>query len=57
MLSDIEISRAAALRPIHEIAAKLEIPDAAIEPVRHPRTRRAVRQAYPRHRDQPHPCG
>jgi formate--tetrahydrofolate ligase len=32
MLSDIEISRAAALRPIHEIAAKLEIPDAAIEP-------------------------
>jgi formate--tetrahydrofolate ligase len=32
MLSDIEISRAAALRPIHEIAAKLDIPDAAIEP-------------------------
>ncbi len=32
MLSDIEISRAAALRPIAEIAAKLDIPDAAIEP-------------------------
>jgi formate--tetrahydrofolate ligase len=32
MLSDIEISRAATLRPIHEIAAKLGIPDEAVEP-------------------------
>ncbi len=32
MHSDIEISRAATLRPIPEIAAKLDIPDAAIEP-------------------------
>jgi formate--tetrahydrofolate ligase len=32
MLSDIEISRAATLRPIADIATRLDIPDAAIEP-------------------------
>ena len=32
MPSDIEISRAAKLRPITEIAAKLGIPDEAVEP-------------------------
>jgi formate--tetrahydrofolate ligase len=32
MASDIEISRAAKMRPIGEIAAKLGIPDAAVEP-------------------------
>lgn len=35
MLSDIEISRAAALRPIHAIAARAGIPEAAIEPYGH----------------------
>ncbi|MDF7776000.1 formate--tetrahydrofolate ligase [Sphingomonas sp. AOB5] len=32
MLTDIEISRAAALRPIPEIAARLDIPEAALHP-------------------------
>ncbi|MGE0415364.1 MAG: formate--tetrahydrofolate ligase [Acetobacteraceae bacterium] len=32
MNPDLEIARAAKLRPIHEIAAKLNIPDEAIEP-------------------------
>jgi formate--tetrahydrofolate ligase len=35
MLSDIEISRAAALRPIHAIAARAGIPEAAVEPYGH----------------------
>ncbi|MEG3122494.1 formate--tetrahydrofolate ligase [Sphingomonas sp. GB1N7] len=35
MLSDIEISRAATLRPIGEIAAKLSIPPDAVEPYGH----------------------
>ncbi|QQV75857.1 formate--tetrahydrofolate ligase [Sphingomonas aliaeris] len=35
MQSDIEISRAATLRPIGQIAAALSIPDAAVEPYGH----------------------
>ena len=35
MLSDIEIAQKAKMKPIGEIAAKLGIPDSAIEPFGH----------------------
>ena len=68
MLSDIEIAQKSKMKPIGEIAAKLGIPDSAIEPLRPhegqdlARLRRlareeAGRQAHPRHRHQPHARG
>ena len=66
MLTDIEISRAAKMRPIGEIAARLGIPDEAVEPYGRTKAKiiaamagRAARpaagQVDPRHRDQPDP--
>jgi formate--tetrahydrofolate ligase len=42
MLTDIEISRAATLLPIQEVAAKLDIPPAAVEPYGHHKAKIAV---------------
>ena len=65
MLSDIEIARAAKLRPIAEIAARIGVPDFGPLPLRPPRSPSsnpkfleslvgpAGRQADSRHRDQP----
>jgi formate--tetrahydrofolate ligase len=42
MLTDIEISRAATLLPIQEVATKLDIPAAAVEPYGHHKAKIAV---------------
>ncbi|MCG7347716.1 formate--tetrahydrofolate ligase [Sphingomonas sp. ACRSK] len=47
MLTDIEISRAATLLPIAEVAAKLDIPSQAVEPYGHHKAKIAV-EALPK---------
>jgi formate--tetrahydrofolate ligase len=42
MLTDIEISRAATLLPIQDVAAKLDIPPAAVEPYGHHKAKIAI---------------